>query len=138
MRGKLILVAGLATGYVLGSRAGRKRYDQIAASARKLWQSRSVQNQMHTVEDAARTQAPLVVDLLSVLLKRLIGSTPRRRNAAAFANDPSQGGRGNRDVGRGATRGATPSTSTAGKVPASESTDKDENPRSATDRSTSI
>ncbi|BEL06598.1 hypothetical protein Q0Z83_047890 [Actinoplanes sichuanensis] len=30
------LVAGLAVGYVLGSRAGRGRYEQIAATARKV------------------------------------------------------------------------------------------------------
>ena len=29
------LVAGLAIGYVLGSRAGREKYEQIVASARK-------------------------------------------------------------------------------------------------------
>ena len=29
------LAAGLAVGYVLGSRAGREKYDQIAAAARK-------------------------------------------------------------------------------------------------------
>ncbi|BBH70079.1 hypothetical protein ACTI_67640 [Actinoplanes sp. OR16] len=31
----LTLAAGLATGYVLGARAGRERYDQIASAARK-------------------------------------------------------------------------------------------------------
>ncbi|WP_229070161.1 hypothetical protein [Actinoplanes sp. DH11] len=31
----LTLAAGLATGYVLGTRAGRERYEQIAAAARK-------------------------------------------------------------------------------------------------------
>jgi hypothetical protein len=30
------LAAGLAVGYVLGSRAGRERYEQIAATARKI------------------------------------------------------------------------------------------------------
>lgn len=30
------LAAGLAVGYVLGTRAGREKYEQIAASARKL------------------------------------------------------------------------------------------------------
>ncbi|GIE28534.1 hypothetical protein Ait01nite_015790 [Actinoplanes italicus] len=30
------LVAGLAIGYVLGSRAGREKYEQIAATARKV------------------------------------------------------------------------------------------------------
>ncbi|MEU4560535.1 hypothetical protein AB0F72_19325 [Actinoplanes sp. NPDC023936] len=30
------LVAGVAVGYVLGSRAGRERYEQIAATARRV------------------------------------------------------------------------------------------------------
>ncbi|MDQ1602265.1 MAG: hypothetical protein QOE01_110 [Actinomycetota bacterium] len=34
MRAKIVFVSGFATGYVLGSRAGRARYEQIAAAAR--------------------------------------------------------------------------------------------------------
>ena len=33
---KLTLLAGIAIGYVLGARAGRERYEQIAAGARKV------------------------------------------------------------------------------------------------------
>ena len=101
MRGKLILVAGLATGYILGSRAGRARYDQIAAAAGRLWHSGSVQHQVHNVEDAARTQAPLAVDLLGVVLKRLVGKSSTRRNAAAFSS------RGRGSAGRGAGSGGS-------------------------------
>ncbi|MEU8241274.1 hypothetical protein AB0C07_23765 [Actinoplanes missouriensis] len=32
----MTLAAGLATGYVLGTRAGREKYEQIAATTRKL------------------------------------------------------------------------------------------------------
>jgi hypothetical protein len=32
----LTLAAGLAAGYVLGTRAGREKYEQIAATARKV------------------------------------------------------------------------------------------------------
>ena len=32
----ITLAAGVAAGYVLGSRAGRERYEQIVASARKV------------------------------------------------------------------------------------------------------
>ena len=37
MRGKAGLVVGLAVGYVLGTRAGRERYEQIKAAALKVW-----------------------------------------------------------------------------------------------------
>jgi hypothetical protein len=36
MAGNLKLVAGLAAGYVLGARAGRERYERIAAATRRL------------------------------------------------------------------------------------------------------
>jgi len=51
MKGKLLFAAGLAAGYVLGARAGRKRYDQIAAATNKVWQSPGVQKQVHAAED---------------------------------------------------------------------------------------
>jgi oxygen-dependent protoporphyrinogen oxidase len=51
MRGKLLFVSGLAVGYVLGTRAGRKRYDQMRSTAAKVWESPGVQSQVHQVED---------------------------------------------------------------------------------------
>jgi hypothetical protein len=43
MRGKLMFLTGLAAGFVLGSRAGREKYEEIRSSAQKLWESPSVQ-----------------------------------------------------------------------------------------------
>jgi len=43
MRGKLMFLTGLAAGFVLGSRAGREKYEEIRESAKKLWESPSVQ-----------------------------------------------------------------------------------------------
>jgi hypothetical protein len=43
MRGKLLFLTGLAAGFVLGSRAGREKYEEIRESAKKLWESPSVQ-----------------------------------------------------------------------------------------------
>jgi hypothetical protein len=43
MRYKLTFVAGLATGYVLGTKAGRKRYDMITDGVRRLIDSPAVQ-----------------------------------------------------------------------------------------------
>ena len=44
MEGKLALAAGFIAGYVLGSRAGRQRYEEIVATARKLGSSQTVQS----------------------------------------------------------------------------------------------
>ena len=43
MRGKLFFVTGLAAGFVLGSRAGREKYEEIRTNAQKVWSHPSVQ-----------------------------------------------------------------------------------------------
>ncbi|MBM7172434.1 YtxH domain-containing protein [Streptomyces sp. G44] len=51
MRYRLTFVAGLALGYVLGTRAGRERYEQLRKSARGIAQNPAVRN---TVESASQ------------------------------------------------------------------------------------
>ena len=43
MRGKLMFITGLAAGFVLGSRAGREKYEEISANAKKVWEHPTVQ-----------------------------------------------------------------------------------------------
>ena len=43
MRGKLMFVTGLAAGFVLGSRAGREKYEEIRTNAKKVWEHPTVQ-----------------------------------------------------------------------------------------------
>lgn len=43
MRGKLMFLGGLAAGFVLGSRAGREKYEEIRANAKKVWEHPTVQ-----------------------------------------------------------------------------------------------
>jgi hypothetical protein len=52
MRYRLTFVAGLALGYVFGTRAGRERYEQIRKSAQRLAQNPAVRN---TAESAAQS-----------------------------------------------------------------------------------
>ncbi|MEU9097100.1 YtxH domain-containing protein [Streptomyces sp. NPDC048361] len=52
MRYRLTFVAGLALGYVLGTKAGRERYEQLKKSARQVAQNPAVRN---TAESAAQT-----------------------------------------------------------------------------------
>jgi hypothetical protein len=42
MRSRATFLTGMAVGYVLGTRAGRERYDQIVAAAKKLMDSPTV------------------------------------------------------------------------------------------------
>lgn len=53
MRGKLIFITGVGVGYVLGTRAGRERFDQMVAQARRFWESPSVQEAVGVVQAQA-------------------------------------------------------------------------------------
>jgi hypothetical protein len=57
MKGKLAVLAGVGVGYVLGTRAGRQRYEQIRAGARRLWQDPRVAEKRHQAAHVARDQA---------------------------------------------------------------------------------
>ncbi|GAA3923117.1 hypothetical protein [Microbacterium invictum] len=57
MRGKIGIVVGFAAGYVLGSRAGRERYEQIKTGVEKLWNTDPVQKQVGKVKDFGASAA---------------------------------------------------------------------------------
>lgn len=57
MKGKAGIVVGLAVGYVLGSRAGRERYDQIKTQWLKVWNTPPVQKQLDNAKELAKTAA---------------------------------------------------------------------------------
>jgi hypothetical protein len=54
---KTPLLAAAAIGYVLGSRAGRERYEQIRTAARKIAGDPRVQAASHKAQDAVAAQA---------------------------------------------------------------------------------
>lgn len=57
MRGKIGIVIGLAAGYVLGSRAGRERYEQIKTGFLKVWNTDPVQKQVDKAKELGKTAA---------------------------------------------------------------------------------
>ena len=59
---KLLLLAVGATGYVLGTRAGRERYEQIKGMAVKVKDDPRVQEKAHQATDLAKEKAPVVKD----------------------------------------------------------------------------
>ena len=61
MKKLLVLVAG-GIGYVLGTKAGRERYDQIMRSLNKVKDDPRVQEKAHQAADFAKEQAPVVKD----------------------------------------------------------------------------
>jgi hypothetical protein len=59
---KLMLLVAAGLGYVLGTRAGRERYDQIMDAVTKVKNDPRVQQKTQHAVDTARQQAPLVAD----------------------------------------------------------------------------
>ena len=53
MRGKLIFITGVGIGYVLGTRAGREKFDRMVAQARSVWESPTVQEAAGVVQAQA-------------------------------------------------------------------------------------
>ena len=67
---KAAFVVGAAIGYVLGARAGRKRYEQIKGQASKLWNSDPVQHRVGDATQAVKQQAaPYVTEKLGDAMK---------------------------------------------------------------------
>jgi outer membrane murein-binding lipoprotein Lpp len=61
MMRKLMLLGAGAVGYVLGAKAGRERYDQIATQAQKLRTNPSVQKKVDEAKHAAKDAADTAV-----------------------------------------------------------------------------
>ncbi|MBO9625050.1 MAG: hypothetical protein J7484_01595 [Microbacterium sp.] len=60
MKGKIGLVVGLGVGYVLGTRAGRERYEQIKTQWLKVWHLDPVQEQVSKVKSYVGDKAAAV------------------------------------------------------------------------------
>lgn len=82
MGGKFLFVAGLGVGYVLGAKAGRQRYEQIASAADKVWNSKAVAKQRGEVQHFVETQTPKVVDAASEAATKAVNKVTRRSRGA--------------------------------------------------------
>jgi hypothetical protein len=76
MRGKLLFVAGLAVGYVLGTRAGRQRYEQIKLAAKNVWESEPVQWAAGQAQDAVADVADKAVAQARKVIAQVSGESP--------------------------------------------------------------
>ncbi|MEV7613726.1 YtxH domain-containing protein [Streptomyces sp. NPDC089799] len=73
MRYKVTFAVGLALGYVLGTRAGRERYEQLRKSARELAQNPVVRN---AAEQAGQTSRQYAGKAVSAVGGRIGDSLP--------------------------------------------------------------
>ena len=95
MRGKVGLVIGLAAGYVLGTRAGRERYEQIKAQVDKVWNLEPVQEQVTKAKDFAKSTAMALPSTLwdsAVKVTKAAGSkgTPGQKLDSAIRTGKQQ------------------------------------------------
>ena len=72
MKGKILLVVGLGIGYVLGTRAGREKYEKIKATAAKMWNDPRIAEQRHNAEDFVKDKAPDVAEFLADGAKKVV------------------------------------------------------------------
>lgn len=71
MRGKILFLVGLGVGYVLGTKAGRERYEQIRSRAKGVWESEPVQRQVDRAGDFVRERAPEVAGQVEKQLRKI-------------------------------------------------------------------
>ena len=88
MKGKITLLVGGAVGYVLGSRAGRQRYEQIKSQAQSVWQNPKVQQKATQAQDFAKDKAPVVKDKAAEAAATAAAAT---KDAAGAAKDKVAG-----------------------------------------------
>ena len=71
---KVTLLAAAGVGYVLGARAGRERYEQIKAGARKVASDPRVQSAKDKAVDQATTQASQAFDAAKDKVQETVSS----------------------------------------------------------------
>ena len=81
MKGKVLFVVGLGVGYVLGTRAGRERYEQIKRAADRVWNTPAVQQGVGTVKDFAASKVGDLSDSMLDGVKSFIGTSVRGSGA---------------------------------------------------------
>jgi hypothetical protein len=67
VRGRLLLIAGLGTGFVLGSRAGRRAYEQLRGRVQELSQTPAVQSTVSKARGIAEQRAPKLTGAVTAL-----------------------------------------------------------------------
>lgn len=86
MRIKAAFLTGGAVGYVLGTRAGRERFEKIRSSAQGLWQNPKVQETVSGVQDRA---GGFLSEKAPELKGRISGAVSSRKGGEHVAEDTS-------------------------------------------------
>ncbi len=91
MRYRLTFIAGVALGYVLGTRAGRERYEQLKKSARQFTENPAVRNAAesaaHSGRDIAGKAYHSVGDKVPASVAERVRSLRDRSSRNGFEDD---------------------------------------------------
>lgn len=87
MKGKFLFLAGTATGFVLGSKAGRQAYDRLSAKAHQLWGDPTTQKVISQAETIARDAASVAQTKVSDLLDRTEASVKKEETRTSPKED---------------------------------------------------
>jgi hypothetical protein len=98
MAGKLKWAVALAAGYVLGARAGRERYEQIAEQARKLSSRPEVRNATSKVREQVNASVDRAAGRVGIRLREA-------RTSDTTTAQPQQGQSSSTPVVPGASSG---------------------------------
>lgn len=90
MKGKLLFVAGLATGYVVGTRAGRSAYVTLTERLRVARESAPVQAAVGRVRDLAQEKAPALAGVVSGVASTTAGVASAASNVPESAEDADE------------------------------------------------
>ncbi|MCS5713599.1 hypothetical protein NVV95_03405 [Herbiconiux sp. CPCC 205716] len=68
---KILVIVAFAAGYVVGARAGRRRYEQIRDKAQQLWNDDHVQSAVQNAGDKVEQVAGKAVDKAGDLIGKV-------------------------------------------------------------------
>ncbi|PZE78260.1 YtxH domain-containing protein [Curtobacterium sp. MCBD17_019] len=125
---RLLFIAGIALGYVLGARAGRSSYERIRTRAQGVWSDPKVQKGLHDAEGFVKDKAPVVASKVKDAATSAAGAVQSKvkssgdTDADASSTDTVAGGPGTAgpsaagkpEAPSAATSSETDTTGTAG------------------------
>jgi hypothetical protein len=109
MKAKLIFLAGAATGFVLGSKAGRGAYDKLKAKATETLEDPKVKKGLETASEFVSSQAPVVGHKLQDAASTVAGKVTKKSkdsDESGSSND-SNGSNDSTDASSDADHGDT-------------------------------
>jgi hypothetical protein len=89
---------------VLGTRAGREKYDQMKAAVQKLWNDPRVQQRVDDAQEFVKDKAPEVAEFLADGAKKVVGKVSGSAQASTSGSAPKSSASGASKSGSSTSR----------------------------------